>query len=200
MACEFRVNALFQYAVLISILILGCRGKAQAKATHTPVFDLPSGPMSHISSPDRRWTLIFECPDYTRERKLWITDNRSHVRRFIRDFERSVGISWAPNSQLFFVEDAYASNETLSYVFDPATLKVSDLAELLRAADPQSANYIQVGHSYLKAERWLNSYELIVSLKGYYDDPPPRGYSLKYRVNVDGKVQKIYQHLDGNWR
>lgn len=96
-------------------------------------------------------------------------------RRFIRGFERSLGISWAPDSRLFFVEDAYASNETLSYVFDPATLKVSDLAELLRAADPENANYIQVGHSYLRAKRWLNSQELLVTLNGYYDDPPPRG-------------------------
>jgi hypothetical protein len=137
--------------------------------------------------------LIFECPKDCSERKLSIEDNASHTRRLVGEYERSLSISWAPDSHLFFVDDAYASNEALSYVYNPATLKATDLAKLLVAGDPGAAQFLGVGHSYLHAKRWVNSRELLVVLYRHFDEPPPRCFTLPYRVALDRKVRKISQ-------
>jgi hypothetical protein len=166
---------------------------AQSKSVHSSVVKLPRAAVSRIPSPNGKWTLIFECPDYRSARKLSIEDRASHTRRLIGEYERSLSISWAPDSHLFFVNDAYASNEALSYVYDPVTLKATDLAKLLVAGDPGAAQFLGVGHSYLHARRWVNSGELLVVLYGHFDEPPLGGFTLQYRVALDGHVRKISQ-------
>jgi hypothetical protein len=184
--------------VAIAVIQLSSLVGAQSAAI-PPIIDLPREAVTRIPSPDRKWTLIFECPDYGRERKLWIED-KAHARRHVRDFERSLSISWAPDSHLCVVNDASGSTETLSYVYDPVTLNVTDLAKVLIAGDHKAEDYIGVGHSYLEAKRWVNSHELLVALHGHYDEPPPRGFTLRYRVDLRGKVRKVYERLDGDWR
>ena len=166
---------------------------AQTKSTHSPVVHLPRAAITRIPSPNAKWILIFECPNYCSARTLSIEDSASHTRRLIGEYERSLSISWAPDSHVFFVNDAYASNEALSYVYDPVKLKATDLAKLLVAGDPGAAQFFGVGHSYLHARRWLNSRELLVVLYGHFDEPPLRGFTLQYRVALDGHVHKISQ-------
>ena|SRR5882672_1910207 len=166
---------------------------AQTKSVHPPVVHLPRAAVSRIPSPNGKWTLIFECPKDCSERRLSIEDSTSNTRRLIGEYDRSLIISWAPDSHLFFVVDAHASNETLSYVYDPVTLKVTDLAKLLVAGDPGAAQFLGVGHSYLQAKRWVNSRELLVVLYGHFDEPPLGGFTLQYRLTLDGHVQKISQ-------
>ena len=112
------VNVMIWSALIVSILLihLPCAAKAQVKSAHRPVVDLPRGEVSRIPSPDGRWTLILECPNDCSERKLWIEDNTSHTRRLIKEYERSLSISGAPDSGLFFVNDASGSTETLCYI------------------------------------------------------------------------------------
>jgi hypothetical protein len=167
--------------------------KAQVKSAHSGVVDLPRSGVSRIPSPDRKRTLIFECPNDCSERKLWIEENSSHKRKLVKEYERSLSISWAPDSRLFFVNDASGSTETLCYIYDPATLKETDLAKVVVAGDPKAGEYVGAGHSYLKAMRWINSRELIVVLYGHFDEPPPRGFTLRYRVNLNGNVRKLWQ-------
>jgi hypothetical protein len=166
---------------------------AQTKSTHPPVIYLPRAAITRIPSPNGKWILIFECPKDCSERRLSIEDSASHTRRHIGEYERSLSISWSPDSHVFFVNDAYASNEALSYVYDPVTLKATDLAKLLVAGDPGAAHFLGVGHSYLHAKRWLNSRELLVVLYGHFDEPPLGGFTLQYRVALDGHVRKISQ-------
>ena len=64
---------------------------AQAKSVHTGVVELPQGPVTRISSPNRHWTLIFECPDNCASRKLWIEDSASHTRKLVKEYERGGG-------------------------------------------------------------------------------------------------------------
>jgi len=172
---------------------------AQTKSAHTPVVDLPRAhrtslaAVTRIPSPNGKWTLIFECPNDCSERKLWIEEKALHTRKLVKEYDRSLSISWAPDSGLFFVNDASGSTETLSYVYDPATLKPTDLAKLLVAGDPGAAQFLGVGHSYLQARRWVNSRELLVVLYGHFDEPPLGGFTLQYRVALDGHVHKISQ-------
>ncbi|MGB9075079.1 MAG: hypothetical protein WCC22_20760 [Terriglobales bacterium] len=172
----------------------------------TKVVVLPRGPVTRIVSPDRKWILIFECRDYSQPRKLWIEQSRMHRRRAVRDFERSLSISWAPNSRSFFVSDDLGSNKSESYLYDPVTLRVTDLAAVIVAADAGAGEYLKAGHSYLQAKRWINSHELLVTLFGHFDEPPqrvsrvrhPRGFTLRYHVDLNGAVHKLAESSEEN--
>jgi len=156
---------------------------------------LPQGPVTRIPSPNRHWTLIFECPDSSKERTLWVEDNGSHARKLVKEYERSLAIAWAPDSKTFFVEDAYGSNGSDSYVIDPASLETKDLSVIVANNDAEAKQLLKAGHSYVRAKRWLNSHEVIVVLSGHFDDPPPRGlpssYTVQYRVDLNGGARKI---------
>src|SRR6266849_2001330 len=139
---------------------------AQTKSAHAPVVVLPRGAVSRIPSPNGKWALIFECPNDCRERKLWIEEKASHTRKLFKEYERSLSISWAPDSRLFFVNDASGSTETLCYVYDPTSLKETDMAKLILAGDPDAAQFLNAGHSYLKAKRWSSRTSCLSSWKG----------------------------------
>jgi hypothetical protein len=172
---------------------------AQREAPHPAVVVLPSGSVTRIPSPDRHWVLIFECPDFNekayQERKLWIEDSRSHSRRLVKEYERSAAISWTPDSQRFFVEDAFGSNGSLSYVIEPATLKTTDLSSIIASSDGEAEQYLKAGHSYLAAKRWLSSHELRVILFGHFDgDASPSvlsSFTIRYNVDISGRARRI---------
>ena len=170
---------------------------AQVKSVHTGVVVLPQGPVTRIPSPNRRWTLVFECPDYSKERKLWIVDNGSHAQKLVKEYERSLAIAWAPDSERFFVNDDFGSNESNSYVIDPASLKTTDLGTIIVDNDAEASQFLKAGHSYVRAKRWLNSHELLIVLFGHFDEPPPRGvpgsFTIKYQVDLNGSAKKISQ-------
>ena len=174
-------------------------------AHHQPiVVSLPQGPVTRIPSPDRRWMLVFEFPASDKShsaecrtgqnetRKLWIKRKGSHERTLVRDFDRSLDISWSPDSQHFFVNDASGSTDTLGYVYDPVTLKATALADVVTSADPNAKKYLGAGHSYLEANRWINSHELSVMLWGHFDEERV-GFKIKYRVDLDGRVERLYK-------
>ncbi len=171
--------------------------EGQVKPVNTAVVVLPQGAVTRIPSPNRHWTLIFECPDYSKTRKLWIVDNGSHARKLVKDYERSLAIAWAPDSRRFFVDDDYGSNGSGSYVMDPATLKITDLSVIIANDDVEATQFLNAGHSYLQAKRWLNSHELLVVLFGHFDESPPRhiprSFTIKYQVDLNGSAKKISQ-------
>jgi len=175
---------------------------AQTKSARSPVVDLPRAhgtslaAVSRIPSPNGKWTLIFECPNNCSERKLSIEENASHARRLVKEYERSLSISWAPDSSVFFVDDASGSTETRCYLYEPATLKETDLAKVILAGDPDAAQFLDSGHSYLAAKRWINSHELLAVLEGHNDGLPPGGFTLRYRVDLRGSVHKLSQHSE----
>lgn len=181
----------FWFLACVALISLSCSA-AQSNAV-PPVVDLPRGETTRIPSPDKKWVLVFECPNNCSERKLWVEAGRTRARRLIRTFERSLSVSWAPDSRLFFVTDESGSSNTLSYLYDPVTLKMTNLAEWLVAKDPKAKAYLGAGHSYLEARRWINSHELLVTLEGHTDQVPRVEYVLKYRVNTDGTVREISQ-------
>lgn len=69
---------------------------SQTGSTQPKVISLPHGEVSHIPSPDGKWTLIFECPNNCSERKLWIEETSKHSRKLVKEYGRSLDISWAP--------------------------------------------------------------------------------------------------------
>jgi hypothetical protein len=191
---------MFKWVLLVTLTSLPpFVAQAQTKPAQARVVDLPRGLLTRVASPDRKWTLIFECPNDCAQRKLWIEQSRTHSRRAVREFERSLSISWAPDSRSFFINDGWGSNGSDCYVYNPATLKVTDLADVIVSVDPTAQPYLKAGHTYLRAKRWVNSHELLVSLFGHFDEPParslglrhPGAFMLRYHVHLNGEVQKI---------
>jgi hypothetical protein len=171
--------------------------EAQVKSAHSGVVALPQGSLTRIPSPDRRWTLIFECPDNCRERKLWVEESTSNARKLVKEYDRRLAIGWAPDSQRFFVNDDYGSDGSKSYVIDPASLKATDLGTIIVNNDAEASQFLKAGHSYLRAKHWLNSHKLIVVLFGHFDDSTPRhvpeSFTIKYEVDLNGGARKVSQ-------
>jgi hypothetical protein len=165
----------------------------QTRSAHPKVVVLPEGELSRIPSPDGKWILTFEGPHDCSQRKLWIEDSGVHKRRFIKDYERSLSISWAPDSRHFFVDDAWGSDGESCTLYDPMTLRGVDMADVLVGANVDVKRFLKAGHSYLRATRWVDSHELIVVLFGHFDDPPGGGFTLRYRVDLNGNVHKLSQ-------
>jgi hypothetical protein len=170
--------------------------QSQAQQAHTAVVYLPQGEVTRIPSPDRKWVLVFECPHECSERNLWLEDNTTHIRKLVNKYERSLSVSWAPDSKHFFVNDASGSNEMSCSLYDPITLKTTDVATLLTARDAGVKRFLTAGHSYLEAKYWTNSRELLVVLFGHFDDPPVVGFTLHYRVGIGGNISKISQQAE----
>ena len=172
---------------------------AQTKPAHPPVVVLPRvhgtslAAVSRIPSPNGKWTLIFECPNNCSERKLWIEESSKHSRKLVKEYERSLDISWAPDSHLFFVNDNSGSTDARCYVYEAASLQETDVAKLVLAGDPDAKQFLDAGHSYLRARRWLNAHELLVVLTGHNDGAAPGAFTLRYRVDLHGKVHKLSQ-------
>lgn len=152
--------------------------------------------MTTIPSPDRNWTLIFEFPDVYKARKLWIQSKGSNEPRLVREFERSLDISWSPDSRHFFVNDASGSNETFCYVYDPETLKAIDVLELLGAGRGKVRKF-EADHFYIEAKHWVGSHQLLVTVMGYLSSTPPRpGFEGTYRIDLKGSVRTLHE---GYW-
>ena len=166
---------------------------ANQNASPPPIISLPHGEVSRIASPDGKWTLIFECPNNCRERKLWVQETSKHSRKLVKEYERSLDISWAPDSERFFVNDNSGSTDAQCYVYDAASLKETKVASLVLAGDPNAGQFLDAGHSYLRAKRWLSSHELLVVLTGHNDGRSPAAFTLRYQVDLGGKVRKLSQ-------
>lgn len=185
------------WRTISTVLVATCVAFAQVKSTLHQVVQLPNGPLTRMVSPDKRWTLVFECPNDCQERNLWIEDN-SHTRRLVKKYDRSLAIAWAPSGKRFFVNDDFGSNGSESSVIDPVTLRDTDLGQIITNHDAQAKPLLNAGHSYIRAKRWVNDNVLIVVLFGHFDEAPPRGvpaaFTTEYRVELNGGVVKIFQH------
>lgn len=177
------------------LLLLSSAAMAQSRFKTPPVVDLPRGERTLIPSPDLKWRLLFECPNDCTHRTLWVEDAHTHARKLVKNFDRNLAVSWSPDSRWFFVNDAWESEQTLSYLYDPVTLKATELSTFLKAGDGTAAQYLGAGHSYLEARRWINAHNLLVTLEGHTDQLPLVGFALAYRISVDGTVHKISEHV-----
>ena len=185
-------------AIWLGLLFAGLlfQGPPALEAQSRAVVSLPQSPLTRIPSPDRKWTLIFECPNNCATRKLWIENSASHQRRLINTYERSLEVSWSPDGALLFVNDRFGSNGTLCYIYDAVSLTITDVADLVTSGDPGAMQFLKAGHSYLAAKHWVNAHEVTVVLYGHFDEPPPaRGFELQYRVGTNGSVHRLKRRI-----
>lgn len=177
------------FALILMLSTWPALTSGQAKAS--PVVNLPQGEISRVPSPDGKWILVLECLNQCSERKLWVEETSIHSRKLVKEYGRSLDISWAPDSQLFFVNDNSGSTNARCYVYEPTSLKETDIAKLMLASDSDVDQFLNAGHSYFRATRWLNEHELLVVLTGHNDGSPPGAFTLRFRVDLRGKVRKL---------
>jgi hypothetical protein len=186
-----------KWPVLLTMFLTACLCLAQTKSAYQQVVALPNGPVTQIVSPHKNWTLVFECPNNCEARILWI-EGKPHARRLVKKYERSLEIAWAPDSGRFFINDNFGSNGSESSVIDPITLKITDLGAIVAGHDAQAKQFLRAGHSYIRAKSWLNAHVLTVVLFGHFDEAPPHGvpvgFTGGYRVDLNGKAERVFLH------
>lgn len=124
---------------------------------------------------------------------VWIVNNQSHQRRFLLDCPDTISVGWSPDSQHFFVNDNWASDETYAFVYDPVSLKRVDLSNLLATAVPNFNTFLDDSHHYLTVERWVNSEQMLVEFRGHFDHYPASPWNRWYQVSLSGTVHAIPQ-------
>ena len=164
---------------------------AQNVLSRQTVVSFPFGADNRVPSPNKNSTLVFECPKNCSERILSLEENISHTKRLVAKYQRNLDVSWSPDSGRFFVTDDYGSDGSLSYVYDAISLKRTDLAGLLVASNPDAAKFLKAGHAYLRATQWIGPRELLVVLYGHFDESPPHGFIFQYRINLNGRVDRL---------
>lgn len=162
----------------------------RAQQSGTSVVHLPRQTMTRIPSPDRHWTLISPafCSDC--DRRLTLKDNHTRRQRTIKTFNRSLAVSWAPDSRAFFLNDELASDETDAYVYRPRTAKPLDLNRLILVHDPKAHRFLHE-HTYFEARRWIDHQAVLVALCGHTSEAPAKQFSLTYRVDLQGSVKRV---------
>jgi hypothetical protein len=163
------------------------------RANPTSVVSFPGESVSRARSPDGKWALVSGQPDDSGQRRLWIESTNPAGRRPVRAFSRVVRVSWAPDSQLFFVNDEWGSNGTDCYVFDAVTLKATAIANLLARRYPKIiSGHKKASHLYFEASRWASSRVLLVRLTGHFDEPPAQSFTLRFEVDLnDGSIREV---------
>ena len=175
-------------SAVITALLLVQLSVAQAQTTSATneIVQLPQAMPVHLWSPDHQSMLVADALplNYVGEKYVWLEGADGRNRRLVKQYGRSLSLGWAPDSNTFFVNDAWASDREDCEIVDPRSLKTIDVAKLL-ADKPDDLRYLVAGHRYIVAERWIDSKTLLVKLYGHFNDPPAASFHLTYSVSLD---------------
>jgi hypothetical protein len=157
---------------------------------------LPFGPPKSLASPDGSHLLYGAGTDTApaRSTQLWIEDNRTKQQRKITDVARILSAGWSSDGLSFFVEDDAGSNIALAYLYETATLKRLDIAELISASDAEAKRFAE-GHAYFHVREWMDAQHLQIDLTGHTDSPPVDCFDLRYRVGRDGTIERLSRKI-----
>lgn len=163
----------------------------------------PFGPANELVSPDGAYALFgSEAAPH-----LWLEDQRTHERRQVAEMTvQTLSLAWSPDSTAYIVNDRFASDIEMAYIYRVDTLDRLDLRSRILAADPPAARFVPgpdaAPHSYVHAIRWLDVGHVEVQLHGHTDGVwdgtsvlPGQCFDLRYRIARDGVVEKLGEHV-----
>lgn len=150
----------------------------------------PEHPLS-VLSPDNVWTLRSGCETCSAGRALWLISNSDHRRRLVRRYDGTLQVGWSPNGDKFFLNDEESDGKGRGYVVDPTNLKIIEIGEIIRTADPDSLKYLDSSHACVIALDWLAPDALLVDLTGQLDQPPIDKFQLQFQVYLTGSVKRV---------
>jgi dipeptidyl aminopeptidase/acylaminoacyl peptidase len=153
---------------------------------------LPYGPTKKLASPDGSRVLYGVTSGKTPE--LWIEDTRTGHQTRLFSISGTLEAEWSPDSNAFAVNDHRASDSADAYIYDAATLKRMDVAELIRTADHSTERFTNA-HAYFVVDRWEGTEQVLVRFHGHTDNAPVACFDLRYRLSRAGAVEKLSEHL-----
>lgn len=115
---------------------------------------------------------------------LFIADRTSGSKRLVQSYLRSVTARWSADSRRFFVNDAFASDETDCFVYFPSdAARRLSIGDLLRR-DRRTAGPLSNHHVYVEGREFGNGDRLTVEVRGH-GEQAPRGFRDCYSVSLE---------------
>jgi hypothetical protein len=159
------------------------------------VLRLPYGGPNRLVSPDGQW-LLYGVPYQQSANdgpELWLENLRTRHKQKLLDIPDTLRAAWFPDSAQFWVEDHTASDQTQTYIFNPATLRRLDLRKAVLSADP-SIRPLDDGHRYYNVES-AGAQTLLIDFRGHTDTSPVKCFDARYRVTRAGGVSRLSQRI-----
>ena len=184
--------------IAFGALTLFFSGAARSVLRHAQeLLQLPFGPVTRLTSPDDSHDLYGVSPDGKGPpTQLWIRDTNTWLAKQILDVTGTIDAAWSPDGNAFFVRDNRSSDSTRSYIYQIGTLNRIDVEQRILAADAGAKPFSE-SHAYFSANFWPDSRRVVVDLTGHTDSAPVKCFDLKYRVNIDGSVQRLSRRIGG---
>ncbi|MGO9563711.1 MAG: hypothetical protein ACLPPV_13750 [Candidatus Korobacteraceae bacterium] len=179
-----------RWAILVILLLASIRGHSQTRFANFPF-------AKRSISPDGRFTLVNrncinrDCKDI--DRKLWLINNKTNDRKLLIEIERNVRIGWAPVGNTFFLNDNLGSNVAEAYLYFPAEDRRVNIGESIDQKIPSDRHFENDSHHYFNALYWINGTSFLVKRFGHLDTEGAQGFTVCYRVNISGEVQRLSQ-------
>jgi hypothetical protein len=145
------------------------------------------GAVSEVSSPDGKYVVRNqdregEPPNHT----LILVDTLEKSERHLLDYDRHVGVLWAPDSARFFINDYRGSSESTCHVVDARTAQSTDVWQKLLREASLSRHVTGNHHLYVVCEGWPSEETVSVIVSGYGDaDPAGFEIGIDYDLNAD---------------
>jgi hypothetical protein len=165
-------------------------------AAQQPKLMLPFGPVTRLLSPDgtQALTLVPVQPGSKGSPELRIANVRTGESAMLLSIGGTVEAQWSPDGAAFYVNDRFASDSMLSYIYDALTHKRMEIAVRIQDHDPGSKRFAHA-HTYFKVEQWDGSQAVMVKLFGHTDIAPVVCFELRYRVDREGAVRKLSERV-----
>lgn len=151
------------------------------------------------SAPNQKWSLFLRgcwrpedksCGDVS-DLHLALVDLTTSESREVLAVNSPPIVSWAPDSDRFFIVNHESSDRDNSYIYSAKTLTRLDIGQLILMRDQTLANYARQGsHLYFVAKRWRDSQAVEVRVTGHTDSPA-KEFTRDFVVTADASVTRL---------
>ena len=168
-------------SVLPGVAVIWVLALGTSNAAGTTQFP---GSQSQVSSPDRRFALVWvPADDAPGGKHVLKLGGASGPQRVILEFERWVRVAWSPDSRHIAIVKGVGSDASESSVYPTDGKPPISVWAALRSQQGTSVESLVAGadHCYVEADRWLDAATLSVRVWGYGGSRP---FDKRFRVSL----------------
>lgn len=195
----------FEDDMLLTALFTGLMLISGSKPSSCYVAEPPSESLENSIqkewlAPNRKWLLSMKgcwppqkgaCSAPEDPLRLILVNRKTHHARVVLPINSPPAISWAPDSNRFFVVHHTSSDRDNSYVYNPETLERQDMGKFIQTHDKEVRHFVEIGsHIYFVAKRWSGSNALEVEVTGHTDSPVTE-FNLRFLVTLNASVTRL---------
>jgi hypothetical protein len=174
--------------VIIATTVASVTDVALAKDT----FATFPGPRKCVDAPSGIFAICNEDHDEEPNHSLFLVTKRAGTKKKLLDYGRNVEVSWAPDSEMFFVNDNWGSNASECLVTNIRTMKELSTLELVQ--NKLTKRESGADHLYVTCSGWNSNIDVGIVAHGYGGDGPPDLFAFDHKYTLDiasGRLQKI---------